>query len=87
MQSERTEYMLSKQFIHQLATNLEFFTYDHSDLATCYQTAEDIINAHTTVAADPPLPSSTINLLLASNLLSLIHQPGAANLQISTPGC
>ena len=45
---------LSKHFILQLETNLEFATYDTSDLATCYQTAEDIINAHTTIAADPP---------------------------------
>ena len=71
---------LSKQFIHQLDTNLEFFAYDHSDLATWYQTAEDIINAHTTLTADPPLPSSTSNLVLVSNFLSLIHRPGAANL-------
>ena len=49
---------LSKQFIHQLDTNLEFFAYDHSDLATYYQTAEDIINAHNTVTADPhPFPA------------------------------
>ena len=79
---------LSKQFVLQLEINLEFATYDTSDLATCYQTAEDIINAHTTVvAAPPPLPSSTTNLLLVSNLLSSIHRPGAANLGISTPGC
>ena len=49
---------LSKQFIYQLETNLEFFAYDHSDLATYYQTAEDIINAHNTVTADPhPFPA------------------------------
>ena len=61
---------LSKQFIHQLDTNLEFFAYDHSDLATCYQTAEDIINAHTTVAAEPPPSQSTSILVLVSNLLN-----------------
>ena len=45
---------LSKQFIHQLETNLEFVTYDHSDLATCYQTAEDIINSLSTTTAENP---------------------------------
>ena len=45
---------LSKQFIHQLETNLEFITYDHSDLATCYQTAEDIINSLSTTTAENP---------------------------------
>ena len=49
---------LAKQFIHQLETNLGFFIYDDSDLATYYQTAEDIINSHTTVISDPhPFPS------------------------------
>ena len=51
---------LSKQFILQLETNLEFTTYNTSDLATFYQTAEDIINAHTTVATDNP--PSQLNL-------------------------
>ena len=45
---------LSKQFLHQVDTNLEFFMYDHSALEACYQTANDIINSHSTTTADPP---------------------------------
>jgi len=47
---------LSKQFLHQLDTNLEFFMYNHSDLEACYQTANDIINSLSTTTADPPTP-------------------------------
>ena len=48
---------LSKQYLHQLDTNLEFFMYDFSDLEACYQTANDIINSRTTITTDPPSPS------------------------------
>ena len=62
---------LSKQFLHQFDTNLEFFIYDHSDLEACYQTANDIINSHTTITTDPFPPLSTAsNLVLVSNLLN-----------------
>ena len=47
---------LSKQFLHQVDTNLEFFMYDHSAPEACYQTANDIINSHSTTTADPPNP-------------------------------
>ena len=77
---------LSKQFLHQVDTNLEFFMYDHSALEACYQTANDIINSHSTTTADPPPPSFN-NLVPVSNLPSLIHLPGVASQQISTPGC
>ena len=54
MQLERTKShtlnALSKQFIHQMETNLEFFIYDHSDLKASYQTAVNIINSHTTIS-------------------------------------
>ena len=60
--------------------------YDRSDLEACEQTANDIINSHSTTIADPPPPSFN-NLVPVSNLLSLIHLPGVASLQISTPGC
>ena len=50
---------LSKQFIHQMETNLEFFIYDHSDLKASYQAALNVINSHTTMST--PLPSSPLN--------------------------
>ena len=77
---------LSKQYLHQVDTNLEFFMFYHSDLEACYQTPNDIINSHSTTIADPPPPSFN-NLEPVSNLLSLIHLPGLASLQTSTPGC
>ena len=65
---------LSKQFFHQFDTNLEFFIYDHSDLEACYQTANDIINSHTTITTDPFPPLSTAsNLVLVSNLLNQLY--------------
>ena len=74
---------LSKQFLHQVDTNLEFFMYDHSDLEACYQ-----LNSTPTppsLMIPPPSLSTINNLVPVSNLLSLIHLPGAANLQTSTP--
>ena len=50
---------LSKQFIRQMETNLEFLKHDHSDLKASYQTAVNVINSHTTMST--PLPSSPLN--------------------------
>ena len=79
---------LSKQFLHQLDSNLEFFMYHHSDLEACYQTqmTSSTPTPPTQLTPLPPL-NTVFNLVPVSNLLSLIHQPGVANLQTSTPGC
>ena len=79
---------LSKQFLHQLDSNLEFFMYHHSDLEACYQTqmTSSTPTPPTQLTPLPPL-NTVFNLVPVSNLLNLKHLPGAANLQTSTPNC
>ena len=74
-----------------IETNLDFFVYDCSAFYAALKTASEILASHASTSSsipDPPLLLNTTNsLLLASNLLSSIHRPGAENLQIFTPGC
>ena len=73
-----------------IESNVDFCMYDCSAFDAAWETASEILASHASIVPDLPPPlllNLTYSLLLASNLLSLIHQPGAANLQISTPGC
>jgi len=68
-----------------IESNLDFVMYDCSAFDAAWKTASDILATHTSMSSiiprsPPPLLSTINNLVPVSNLLNLIHLPGAANL-------